>query len=113
MAVQLTLHCPGFVFTRRGTRVSVQTPGDLGVVHRRQLDDDELRSWVLRWDLVPWHVYDELLRIYEESEHGILPFSYQPPELTAAIEVSMLNSPEVEFVGPGRISFSVELVEIR
>ena len=112
MAVVFTMPCPGFVVTRRSARPSEQTPAEAGVVHRRSLRDYELRSWVLRWESVPIHIHNELERLYEDSEHGILPFLYQPPEESSPIEVTMLAAPTVDFLGPSFVSFEVEFVEI-
>lgn len=112
MGLAFTLPCPGYPFTRRGLRVSIQSPSESGVVLRRQLDDYELRSWILRWVNVPEHLYVELERLYEDSDHGILPFSYQPPEEPSEIEVTMSGPLEVELDGV-TASFSVELTEVR
>jgi hypothetical protein len=104
---------PEFVYTRRGRRRATQTPPEAGIVRRQQLNDYELRSWVLRWSDTPQQIQREIVRLYEASEHGIVPLLYQPIGEPAPIPVTMLYPPQLEYLGPRTGGIEIELVEVR
>ncbi len=103
---------PEFVFTDRRRYKNVQSPRDLGPVHRRDIWDADLEVYELYWRMAKDGEVQRLKALWDLTSQGIDEMTYTPPG--GGAKTVIFASPFVfTRVGPDLNHIEAKLAEVR